>query len=344
MKGISIYLDQELTVEDRNYLLKMRNVDFSGVFTTIETTVPSPVLVKRLHELGKWCQDLGLKLNCEVSKKALLRIDIDPLNATDLASLGASGLRLDSGFNTQEIAALAKDFELYLNASMLRPEDLSGLSSYQANFANLRASFNYYPRPATGLDPEWFKHQAAWLKENHLPVMAFVAGEGRLAGPFKAGRPTLERDRGRNPLAALLELAKLGADEIFVADGQLDESSVQQFEFYKEHGGFLLHLEHAMPELTQKIWHQRPDLASDSVRLAEGRSQQWDLTGPIDERKRGAVTLDQAQMLEYQGELDIMKQTWPAASGIGVINQIKARDLPLLDLVKPNMAIGFCDK
>lgn len=343
MKGISIYLDQELTVEDRNYLLKMRNVDFSGVFTTIETPLASSVLVKRLHELGKWCQDLGLKLICEVSKKALLRIDIDPLNVTDLASLGASSLRLDSGFNNQEIAALSKDFELYLNASMLRPEDLSGLSSYQANFDNLRASFNYYPRPATGLDPEWFKQQAAWLKENHLPVMAFVAGEGQL-GPFNQGRPSLERDRERNPLAALLELAKLGADEIFVADGRLAESSVKQFEFYKEHGGFLLHLEQAMPELTQKIWHQRPDLASDSVRLAEGRSQQWDLTGPIAERKRGAVTLDQARMLEYQGELDIMKKTWPAANGVGVINQIKARDLPLLDLVEPNMVIGFCDK
>lgn len=341
MIGFSIYLDHELTAADHDYMLRMRNAGFSGVFTSLCPEVAPAELLARLQELTKWCSDLGLTCLTDVSAAALARLGIATNDRDALAALHVTSFRLGAGFSLPEIAELSAQFVLYLNANLMTSTHLDELKSYSANLANIAVAHEAYPRPATGLDTEWFLRQNAWLKQAGLKVLAFVAGDGCLSGPLKQGLPTLEQDRYRNPLAEILGMKAMGLAEIYIADCRLSEASLAQLEYYQKQHGFLLHLEQAVPALSEAAWHQRSDVARDVVRLAEGPSRQLELTGPVLARSIGAITLDQGPAAPLPGELEIMKVAWPAVAGVVTVAQVSAYDLSLLGLIGASAPIKF---
>ena len=59
MLGFSVYLGHDLTSEDYNYLLTMRNSGFAYVFTQLVVAdTAKEIILKRLNNLTNWCQDV----------------------------------------------------------------------------------------------------------------------------------------------------------------------------------------------------------------------------------------------------------------------------------------------
>ncbi len=345
MLGFSIYLNRDLTADDYNYLLAMRNAGLTTIFTSLHIPEDDPkIVVRRLTELTKWCKNLETAVIADVSESGMARLGLSLENEEQIEGLGLTGLRIDDGVSPATISKLSQKMPIALNASTVNEDDLTALREHGANFENLQAWHNFYPRPETGLDSNWLKEKNDWLHHMNLETMAFVAGDAVLRGPIHAGLPTLEKQRGENPLAAMLELKHMGCDHIFIGDASLSPQMIDSFKNYTKKKIITLHVKEKLPQLFQYEWHNRPDVARDLVRLNEGRSRQlFDVTPQESSRSRtkGTITCDNTKYLRYQGELQITKRNLPADKKVNVLGHVTAFDLPLLDQIGSGQKIIF---
>lgn len=345
MLGFSMYLNHDLTADDYNYLLAMRNAGLTTVFTSLHIPEDdTSVVLKRLSELIKWCQNLETNVIADVSQKGLKELGISINDMDKIKSLNLTGLRIDDGVDANLIAKLSKEMIIALNASTINEDEINDLRVHGADFNHLLAWHNYYPRPETGLDSVWFEEKNKWLHQVNLQTVAFVAGDSKRRGPINAGLPTLEKQRNENPLAAMLELKKLSCDCIFIGDAALKSSTVISFTNYVKTDSVTLHIDDDLPDLFEHEWHNRPDVARDVVRLTEGRVRQLFDTEPQEEimpRPKGTITCDNRRYLRYQSELQITRCDLPADDRINVLARVVPADLPLLDYIEAGQRIIF---
>nr|TVV05715.1 DUF871 domain-containing protein [Lactobacillus jensenii] len=346
MLGFSINLGEPLTAQTHNYILKMRNVGFKGIFTSLQAPEQdSDQVLKGLTELKKWCHDLGLELVGDISKAGMKKLGLEA-DLTSLKSLGLTGVRIDAGFDNDEIAKISKEFRVALNASTISEEDVISLRENQADFDHLEAWHNYYPRPNTGLDREWMIERNKWLKSYGFKVMAFAPGDGIKRAPIFESLPTLEEHRNVSSFFASLALFKMGLDYVFIGDCDLSNESFDQFSEYLNKKAILLHLtenNNITEQLVKHSWHQRADLSRDVIRLEEGRSRQIFSQAKLQagKRSKGIITSDNEQYLRYEGELEIAKKDLPEDKRVNIVGKVADFDLPLLDIIGSNQMILF---
>src|SRR5699024_10887475 len=117
MLGISAYL-QDLDVE---YLKKAAEIGVRFVFTSLH--IPEENLddsKEKLDLLLKTCQENDLLLLPDISPVTYKDLGIKNRDMTGLKKSGIISLRLDFGFDDyQELVVLQKDFQLFLNASIV---------------------------------------------------------------------------------------------------------------------------------------------------------------------------------------------------------------------------------
>ncbi len=348
MLGFSAYLHSSLTKSDLTMFDKFVQAGFKGVFTSINLPEDDPqVLLTNLKALGQLCDDNELGLTLDVSSSALKRLNLAlPQDFKVFKDLHVTMLRIDDGISIPEIAQLSQEVKIALNASTIVQSEIDELQDNKADFTNLEAWHNYYPRENTGLDAGWFAKKNQWLKENGFTVMAFIAGNENLRAPVYKGLPTLEENRYENPFVAALDMNALGVDRIYIGDPAITTTTFEQFRnyFVEDVLQISVHLNHAPAYITQ-LFHQRADVSRDVVRLREGRSLVSNEIKPLNSgvRKQGAITLDNVLSGRYQGELQLVKYQLPADNTVNVIGQIVDADLGLLKYCMANQAIQLVD-
>ncbi|KRM86434.1 hypothetical protein FD19_GL000762 [Lacticaseibacillus thailandensis DSM 22698 = JCM 13996] len=321
----------------------MAQSGFSTVFTSLHIPEDdASSLVPRLQQLTGWCKEEGLTVIADISDTGFEQLgwctdDVD----TVLAS-GLTGLRVDDGIGMKSVAAMSRYMMIALNASTLSAQNLQELRRAGADFSHIEAWHNYYPRPETGLDTEWFNRKNTWLHSQGLKVMAFIAGDGQRRGPVFAGLPTLEGQRGMLPLWAFVELQQMGVDGVFIGDEMISETSVATIEAYVTQQVLTIHVVGLPTVLAQTQWHNRPDVARDVVRLQEARRRQLVGTEPdmvAHARPVGSLTVDNDGYGRYRGEIQITKHDLPADARVNVIGRVVRDDWVGLSLIGAHQAI-----
>jgi len=345
MIGFSVYLanvDQN-TEKD---IKKMKDLGFKGIFTSLHIPEEEPSKYKeRLKLLGKIASKFQLELMADISPKSLSYLGLDWGNANRLMEWGVSGLRVDYGVTEEMVAFLSRKMKIALNASTIRENQVKLLQKYGANFKNMEAWHNYYPRPETGLAMSNFNEINAWLKKEGFTVMAFVPGDGTRRGPLFQGLPTLEKHRKMSSFAAFLELYEnKWVDKIYIGDPSVDQWSGEQFRMFLKEDVILLHAKRFVnrPDINkyfESIQSNRPDEARDVIRSAESRLMALPGDSKIEpfhtvERPIGSITIDNERYGRYQGEIQITKRDLPKDEKVNVIGRVINRDLPLLPYIK----------
>lgn len=340
MFGFSIFLNQPLNHDTKEYIAELAELGFNGVFTSLHIPEDDAKTYKeRLTALGKETKKAGLELMVDISGDALAQAGFSFYQLEELFEIGVTGLRMDYHISNQQIADLSKQMKISLNASTLTNADIAELQQADADFKNLEAWHNYYPRPETGLDYDWFCKKNHWLKAQGFTVQAFVPGDEHLRGPLFEGLPSLERHRNRHPLAAGLELLDAGVDLIYIGDAGLNPITKEQWRSYLQNGTILLHAESTGSQYFPYVLgeHQnRQDEARDVIRSADARFKEIPLIQaekPL-KRERGAVTLDNERYQRYMGEIQIIKCSLPADEKVNVVANIIEKDRPLIDQIK----------
>ena len=274
----------------------------------------------------------------DISGEALSRAGFSFEELKPLKKIGVTGLRMDYQISNKQIAAWSHQMKISLNASTITAQDVRELKEANADFTQLEAWHNYYPRPETGLERQWYLKKNKWLKEQGFTVQAFVPGDMDLRGPIYQGLPTLEKHRNVHPLAAALELAACQTDLIYIGDAGLSEQVQEQFSFYQKEQGILLHVEVIDSQFYKYVLGEhtnRLDEARDVIRSADARFREIPYI-PIretSERKKGSVTLDNEKYLRYMGEIQLTKRDLPADEKVNRVAQVVKEEWPLLEQI-----------
>ncbi|GGB37148.1 hypothetical protein GCM10011409_13190 [Lentibacillus populi] len=342
MIGFSVFLNEDWSKEKENYVNKMADIGFEGVFTSLH--IPEDDVSKyseRLKFLLEMIKARKLKLMIDISNNALKNIGLSLDDPKAIVESGITGLRMDDGIDVEIIANLSHYLTVGLNASTLLEDDYEKLVQHNADFSNIEAWHNYYPRPNTGLDEKWFYEKNSWLKSMRFKLSAFVPGDSSLRLPLYETLPTLEIHRYQNPFYSSLSLLRdYMIDDVYIGDPGLSNETCQQFREYLHHMILLFHATTINDKWISYVYkdHQnRLDVSRDVIRSDQSRIlHKNDCLEPENTvlRKKGSITIDNNLYKRYKGELQVVKRVLSSDTKVNVIGQIIDKDLPLLDFIK----------
>lgn len=292
---------------------------------------------RRAESLCRWLAERQFRVIADVSVKTVGQFG-EPDLARLAKRLGLWALRIDYGFPADEIAALARDIPVVLNASTTSPRDGRRVAD---RGGLVMAMHNFYPRPETGLDDQFLLESTRSLQAAGLDVLAFIPGDRELRGPLHLGLPTLERHRGGSPYAAFAELVlRFGMNGVFLADPGLSQPERERIDRLTRDGVLSIPavLEEGRAALYDRVFTCRADSPAWLVRFAESRTYSCS-GGRVDPaggapRPRGAITMDNELYGRYSGEIQLLREDFPGDERVNVIGHVAGRYLPLLDCIK----------
>ena len=353
--GIAIYpgLDNTLS-ENLSLIEQAHDCGFRRIFTSLH--IPETdydALKTELAELLRAARRYDMEVISDISPATRELLGIPEFSPSAFRMLGITTLRLDDGFSLEEIAELTRNkagIRIQLNASTITGRMLSALMELKANFHQLDALHNFYPRRGTGISEEFLVRKTLMLHKLGIQVGAFVPSQHRRRSPLKDGLPTLEDHRDESADLAARHLFALGIDSVFLAD------SLPSTEELRLIGGLQddqIILQAKL--LTQNLFQQkllahtftaRPDEARDAIRAVESRQLLKDAGGIVQPdntivRPIGAITIDNQRYARYMGELQILRTPQEADPRTNVAAIIDESEVNLLQYITPSRKFSF---
>ncbi|PFA67263.1 hypothetical protein CN378_10465 [Bacillus sp. AFS015802] len=332
MIGISVYLSDE-DAEER--ILRASSSGVKLAFTSLHIPEESGVGPKRVGELLSLFKKEGFEVFADVSKRTPEKLGLHHFE--ELKGLGVTSLRLDDGFTTEEMLELSRHFRIAINASTVGERELQEWIDCGMETGDMIAWHNFYPKPETGLDQEYFLKQQDLYDRLGIPVYAFIPGDEKKRGPLHLGLPTLEDHRGQNPYVSAVQLKRWGVTGVFVGDPGCSGELLRKLHHFDQED--VIELLYKGSGEIEGEYQLRPDPGRDVLRLLDTRTK--DEVPPLDtvERPRGSITRDNDLYGRYRGEVQIVRKDLMRDPAVNVLGNICFG--PLIDLVQPGQKIRF---
>lgn len=346
-KGISIYAGLGYTIQENLDLIKFASsLGMKYLFTSAQ--------IPEAADSETFWDELLIILTTAADRERFdfeIILDVSSEDSP-IFDLEVVTPRLDDGFDTTRIAELSQTRKIQLNASTVTEYFLTELKNLGANFENMKALHNFYPRPYSGLDSYYFIEQNKILHDFGIAVGAFIPSrDGRRRPPLAEGLPTLEDCRNFSADLSARYLAALGTDFIIIGDGLPTYAECESIS--KISGdevvitAQMLTDDEISKELLSKTFTRRPDVAKSVIRAVEGRQFLKSLGAQIipdvspKNRNFGDVTIDNETFGRYAGEVQIIDDELPADSRVNVAARIIEEEFFLTRYIKPRQKFSF---
>ncbi|BBU37898.1 DUF871 domain-containing protein [Aeribacillus composti] len=351
MIGISIYLSEERTIQNVQWIEKAASLGLRSIFTSLHIPEDDPnTYLYLLKDLGSLAKKFNMELFADVSPKSLGYLGLDFQSLDELVQWGLTGIRVDYGFTSEEIVELSKKMKVGINASTVSETEIDILINKGLIVKNVEAWHNFYPRPETGLDTNFLMNRNRFLKSKGFTTVAFIPGDKEMRGPVYAGLPTLEKHRTASPVTAAAELFhSYDTDKVLIGDLSVTNDTLNRLSIIGN-GMIPLRMKPINDRIEKQLFNQihtnRMDPARDVIRSVESRSYAQKgtvLIAPSNqlERKRGTITIDNQLYGRYAGELQITIHDLPKDDRVNVIGHVIEEDLPLLSFIKAGGKFQF---
>lgn len=292
---------------------------------------------RRAEDVCRTLASHGFRIIADVSRKTLRQFGCGDL--VELArQLQLWALRIDYGFDRNEIMAMAEKMPIILNASTVTAEEARAIG---ARGREVFAMHNFYPRPETGLDEEYLLETTKALQAAGLKVLAFIPGDEQRRGPVFEGLPTLEAHRNVLPSAAFADLAvRFGMDGIFAADPGLSEKEQSRIRRFCRENVISIPtvLDPDYEDLYDREFTCRVDSPRRLIRFLESReySCKGAAVSPKNcvKRTQGTVTIDNESYGRYTGEIQLIRSDLKEDSRVNVIGRVCENAWLLMDCVR----------
>ena len=104
MRGISVYLSEELTSASIDWIERMRESGFTSIFTSLHIPEDDSTLYTgRLEQLGTLARRLKMELVADVAPSSLQTLGKTWDDAHTLLEWGVTGLRVDYGVTPKQV-------------------------------------------------------------------------------------------------------------------------------------------------------------------------------------------------------------------------------------------------
>lgn len=292
------------------------------------------------HDLA----DMNYRIIADVSPNTIKQFD--ETNLVHLAKkLSVYALRFDFGFTDEEILDIAKQMPIVLNASTIS----TTLCEKAVALGNpVMAMHNFYPRRETGLDKEYFRETTQALQALGVLVLAFIPGNELLRGPLFEKLPTLESHRLLPPSVGYIDLFEnFNVDAVFVGDPKINKMEQDRIFRYQNEGILEIpsHIAPGYEGLYNRIFTCRIDSPKWMVRAEESRikplfENSISSDGGIS-RRRGMITMDNERYERYAGEIQLLRQEFPADHRVNCVGEVQNDFLSLVDLIRRGQKFVF---
>lgn len=341
MLGISIYTGMEYSLQENLEYLQMANIHgVKNLFTSLHIPEANNKVYAELKEILKMANQLGMQVIADVSKGFMDKVD--------LREFKIYALRLDFGFNIEEVVNLSRNypFKLQINGSTISREYIQKLAEAGANLENMEVGHNYYPRKDTGISYDLLRERNQLFKEYGMRIMAFIPSKGGRRGPIYEGLPTIEAHRSLNPLVAAQHLYRAEVDLVVIGDAFAPEAEIQQLCELEKNVYTLPYrpfdIQPHEAEILSGLHTNRMDPGEFVIRSQEARGKKREVirkNNTID-RKKYFITIDNEGYFRYEGELQILKSNLMPDDRVNVVGDATASAL-LIDMIKPGEAFRF---
>ncbi|WP_201717004.1 MupG family TIM beta-alpha barrel fold protein [Rossellomorea arthrocnemi] len=332
MIGISVYLSDE-DAEER--ILRASSSGIKLAFTSLNIPEESGVSPKRVGDLLSLFNREGFEVFADVSKKTPAMLGLHDFE--ELKALGVTSLRLDDGFTTEEMLELSHHFQIAINASTVCEKELQQWIDCGLGTEKMIAWHNFYPKPETGLDQEYFLKQQDLYDTLGIPIYAFIPGDEKKRGPLHLGLPTLEDHRGQSPYVSAVQLKRWGVRGVFVGDPGCSKGLLQKLERFDQEN--VIELTYRGSDEIAGEYQLRPDPGRDVFRILDTRTA-GDVP-PLNtvERPKGTITRDNDLYGRYKGEMQIVRRDLESNPAVNVVGRISTECLGLIDLLESGQRI-----
>ena len=351
---------RQQTVLWSDYLEKAGKYGFREVFSSIH--LPELALkdqVEMLEELARTANHLGMELTVDIGGGEIGQLLADSQMCGRVRSAGIGLLRLDYGFCTEQAGALYNRLGIkgfVVNASIYDREEAEAVKKNLTAIDSrleLRACHNFYPRPETGLDREFFNEQNRIFAELGLITYACIPGKSYPRPPLGLGLPTLEQHRGMNLEQVCVDLVcSPGIGGVMAADEFFNETELACVAraVNREALTLQIRLETGVGQVERELilgtsHHIRYDSNRQVLRSRTSREMSRigakvapGLTG---ERRRGMVTVDNERYGRYSSEVQILLADLEADSRVNCCGQISEEDMWKLDFYRQGFDYQF---
>ncbi len=346
LNGISIYPGLDNTREENVTLIsKAAALNIKRIFISLHIPETDAELFrKELEQILSAANRHHLEIISDIAPSTLKILNIRQFRLSTFRMMGIHTLRFDDGYDAEQLARFSRnkqDIRIQLNASTMTSEFLKRLLDEKANFDNIDALHNFYPRPGTGLSEEALIRKTVLLHKAGIRVGAFIPSQNRRRAPLFEGLPTLEAHRTMDPGLAARHLAAIGIDSIFLADSLPSDGELLMLSEIRDNTVCV----HASPytedpvqkELLSHVFTSRIDEARDAIRAQESRKLLSGTIAPEPPLPRpvASVTIDNQKYQRYMGELQIIRQPQPADERTNVVALINKEDRFLLNYISP---------
>lgn len=319
------------------YLKKCAELGIKTVFTSAHIPESSN-MQEELAKLFEVLEQNEMRLIIDVSKPMMDKFELPKCTYA---------LRLDWGFTEEDIVELSNTLPCHieLNASTISMEKLMRLMEKGLNPSNTRMSYNFYPKPYTGLDIYEVVQRNIVFKELGFTTMAYIPSLINKRPPLYKGVPSVEEHRYKPTYISTQELIVAGIDEIGIGDAYSTEEEILEMSSCTPECiqiPVVLN-EYANDEILKVLkgsHHSRPDQSSYLVR-SSSRCKETIEPANNGEIKKFEVTIDNKLNLRYMGEVGIWLKDIKDNKEANVIGYIPEYAHTLVELLKPGSKFSF---
>ncbi len=313
------------------HLLKENGIDL--VFVSAHMPEMSNTYKEELNTILQECKKLNIKVVIDINKNRLIEMESE--GKLD----GEYTLRLDYGFNNQDIIALVKKgYKIELNASNLKVETMEFLKANGVDFTNFRISHNFYPKKYTGLSYDFVMEKNKYLKSLGCYVVIYIPSKHQQRPPLYEGLPTIEAHR-EAPLTEILSEAKiLGCDEVCFGDAFCSEEEIKYATTFDS--GIVqipvIIKKECDENIVKKLLKVQCNRIDESEYFIRSSVRSETAIKPFNTVNRYIkdVTMDNELFKRYQGEISIIKKNIEADERVNVVGKCNCNEF-LINSIKP---------
>lgn len=348
--GISIYPEHSTVEKDKEYLKLAHEYGFTRVFTCLlSVTKSKEEIIAEFKETIEYAKSLDYEVILDVAPSVFSQLGISYDELSFFAEMGATGIRLDLGFDGAKEAMLTfNEYNLAIEINMSNDVAyLDNILTYQPAKTFLYGCHNFYPQKGTGLEYEFFIKCSERFKKQGIRTAAFINSHSAKLGPWSIndGLCTLEMHRD---LPIDIQAKHLFAtdliDDVIIGNAY---ASKEELEALSNVNRYQLELtvdcldnnneiENGIIEKTQH--YRRGDITSQAIRSTEIRKQHISSNieshDNLDEFECGDVVIGNNDFGKYKGELQIILEI-SKDERKNKVGRIIDEELFLLDYIRP---------
>lgn len=319
------------------YLKECAALGVKTVFTSAHIPESSNV-EEELSKLFEVIEQNNMRLIIDVSKPMMDKFTLPKCTYA---------LRLDWGFTDDDIVELSNTLpcNIELNASTISLEKIMRLLEKGLNPKKTRMSYNFYPKPYTGLDILDFIQKNIVFHELGFTTMAFIPSLINKRPPLYKGVPSVEDHRYKPTYISTQELILTDIDEICIGDAYSNEEEITEMiscsrECIQIPIVLTVDVPNNVLDILNGPHHSRPDQSPYLIRSST-RSKIEILPFNNGRINKYDVTIDNKLNLRYMGEIGIWLKDIEENLEANVIGYIPEYAHTLLQLMPPGTKFSF---